>query len=777
MQQFGVIEDASTGEIRIDADGNGDFRNDRPSVDVNDRVDVQALVTLPPPAMRLPFVVARGIVPRTIHLYPATGSHITMTSSVAAGSSNADSLAAGVAPNARLLVVHAENRLRDYVEAYLAAAERNDVDVINDSTGVTLLPETGSDFVGQFLTRLGNVYGKLIVHSANNTQQFLNSASTPGDALSIGGTMGPATFAALFGGALGELVVHPTGGAGPGMDGSIRPDILAPVHVISADLTSNEPGTGLPAQSPRWKLPAAYQISCCTSSSSPYAAGLATLLVSAAKQTHLSYSRADLSRAIRFGARFLAGTPSYKQGHGVFDISASWDRLNHVPAIPQIEATAAVVHPLSPYAAGGSVGAGILEREGWRAGMTARRTLQLRRSSGPAGNVTYRVSWTGNDGTFLAPRSITLPLGTTEALPIDIVARSPGAHSALLNLHDPHTDDFVLRTQATIVVAHEFDERTHTSNVSGTLATMREQSHYFRLPEDVSSMTTRVRVMQGRIKVSFLPSHGVYPSYYPHVHPAISRQFAAGTYVLSLARPASGVFAISVMNESARREVDGADDTAVYSVEVTVQQAALVVHRAGETTFDVEMQSRLAIVHEPALSYSFGSIRTQRAALLANGLPNQFPIDVSEDTGVLNVAVRGDNAIGLDIHLYNCSSGECFSHAFTIPAKTAQSIAVRRPAKGRWIAVVHSAPEARASGSFIIDTLLAGLPRRASWGTRVDVGSLPAPVQGSGRIILFELFDAAIERAERDHPWETRSLIERLGDRPIAAGSVVYRIN
>jgi hypothetical protein len=448
-----------------------------------------------------------------------------------------------------------------------------------------------------------------------------------------------------------------------------------------------------------------------------------------------------------------------------------------VSAVPDVEAIARIVHPLSPYAAGGPVGVGILERDGWRVGMAARRTLQLRRSSGPAGNVTYRVTWTGNDGTFVAPRSITLPLRTTEILPVDVVARSPGAHSALLNVTDPHTRDVVLRTQATIVVAHELDERTHTSNVSGMLATMREESHYFRLPDNVGSMTTTVRVTRGRIKVSFLPSHGVYLNYYPHVHPAISRQFTTGTYVLTLSRPSAGVWAISVMNESARREVDGADDTAAYSIEVSVQQAALAVRRIDETTFDVEMTSRLAIVRDPVLSYSLGSIRTRRGALLTNGLPNQFPIDVPEDTGVLNVAVRSDDNTGLDVHLYDCSSGECFSHTFTFAAKASQSIDVRRPAKGRWVAVVHSAPVAGASGSFAIDTVLAGLPRRAERARRIDVGSLPDHVPGSERIILFELFDAAIERAERDHPWETRPLIEKLGDRPVPVGSVVHRIN
>jgi hypothetical protein len=787
VQLFGVAEEGATGEVRVDTDGDGDFRNERSIADVNDRPDVRTL-SVQSPAMQLPFVIARGLSPRTIHIYPSTGSHLTMTLSVAAGSRNARNLAVGVAPNARILIVHAETRLVDYVEAYLAAAQHAEVDVINDSTGVTLLPETGDDFIGRFLSRIASAYGKVILHSANNTQLFLNSASTPGDVLSIGGTMGPATLAALYGGLMDSLVVHPTGAAGPGMDGSIRPDVIAPVHVISGDLMSNDNGIGLPSRSPQWRLPAGYQISCCTSSSSPYAAGLAALLVSAAKQTRLPYSHGSLLRAIRAGARFLPAAPAHQQGNGVFDVGAAWTQLNRTIEVPRIQATAEIVHPLAQYAAAGPTGSGILERDGWHAGMAGRRTLHLRRLSGPAPATSYRVSWTGNDGTFSAPSSVTLPLAIEVAVPIAITVSTPGAHSALLNLHDPATNAIVFRTQATIVAAREFDRTTRSLTVSGSLATMRERSEYFRVPEEVDALSVRLRVARGRVKVSLLPSHGVYPSYYRHLHPAMSDQLGPGTYVLRMDRPIPGVWTISLMNEAIRQDGDGTDEIAEYSFDLGLEGTRLRARRLTDRTVALDVDDTLSAPREPSIAHAFGTLTSARAVFLNNGLPNTFGIDVPAKAGTLSLLVRSEADQPVDLHLYDCSAGECFSYAFTMTAKATQSISVRRPAAGRWIAAVHAAPAATAAGAFVIDTIVAGeagprlavrgtSTRGARWSQQIELGPLPPPVPGSRRVVLFELFDAVMDRDEQRYPWEKRPGVEQPRHHPIAIGSVIYPIN
>jgi hypothetical protein len=168
-------------------------------------------------------------------------------------------------------------------------------------------------------------------------------------------------------------------------------------------------------------------------------------------------------------------------------------------------------------------------------------------------------------------------------------------------------------------------------------------------------------------------------------------------------------------------------------------------------------------------------------------LPVLLDIDVPEHTGTLVVRARSDGREPLEIHLYDCSTLECFSYAFTIPARDAQAIAVRRPAAGRWMAAVNSAPAPTFAGTVIVDTILARhpqpipLPEGTSGVTSlpplVDVGSPPPFSAGSQRVVMFELFDSQMERDERLYPWEDRAGVERLADRPVAIGTTIYRID
>jgi len=784
VQQFGVAEDAASGELRVDADGDGDFRNDPPMSDVNERYDVRELIAHPPTAPRVPFVIARGTQARTVHVYPAVGSHVTMTASVAAGSRHAESLSGGVAPNARILLVRVGNGLRDYVEAYLAVGPRKDVDVISDSNGVSLLPHTGDDFVGAFLTRFGQACNKIALHSASNAQLILGSANTPGSVLSIGGTMGPATFAALFGGRLDEVVVHPAGAAGPGIDGSIRPDILAPMQILSADLRSKDNGIVLPTTAPSARLPAGYRISCCTSASAPYAAGLAASLVSAARQSNVTYSRATLSRAIRFGARFLDSAPAHQQGNGVFDINRAWRELNRPVQELQVRTTSTIVHPLASYTAAGTTGTGLLEHEGWRAGTSGRRFITFRRQFGPSIRTTYRVTWTGNDGTFAAPPSIALPLNADVDMAIDIAPRTAGAHSALLELHDPSTDDLVFRTQATIVAANELDERTHAATVRGTIRTMGERSEYFLIPQGASALTVRLRTTRGRVRVFLVPAHGEYPSYYWHQHPAMTPPLAVGTHVVTLPRPLPGVWAVSLINDATRREKAASHDAVDFSLEVSTPGASLTAARRQNDVFDVDIRDVLRTIAEPTLSSAIGTLTSTRAELAKDGLPRLIEIDVPAGTGRLMARMRSENRLPLDAHLYDCTTGECFSHTFTMPARVEHTLAVRRPAVGRWVLAINSAPIANASMHVVVDTILTGDARSVALrgsvtgGTghraTVSVGTISPAPPGIRRVILFELFDDAMAREEADHPWETRPNVERLADRPVAIATHIW---
>src|SRR5262249_54093668 len=153
-----------------------------------------------------------------------------------------------------------------------------------------------------------------------------------------------------------------------------------------------------------------------------------------------------------------------------------------------------VVHPLAQYAARGPLGRGIFEFDGWTAGMTGRRDIRLRRESGSLEPTVYRLRWTGNDGTFSAPSSVALPLNTTVAVPVTIAVRAAGAHSALLDLHDPATDANVFRTQATIVASESFGATRAPLRIAGVLPLLRQRAHYIQVPDGAESIAIELAV-------------------------------------------------------------------------------------------------------------------------------------------------------------------------------------------------------------------------------------------------------------------------------------------
>ncbi|HEX3703233.1 MAG TPA: S8 family serine peptidase, partial [Vicinamibacterales bacterium] len=517
VHRFGVLENETTNAILVDTNGDASFQDETPVADVNDRFDARTL-RLTHPQRDISFVMARGRRAHTVHLYLAIGSHQTMTLSVAAGSRSKDGLAYGVSPNARVLLVRTRDiqyRLNDLIEGYLETAARSDVDIFCDSSGIEIVPDTADDFSGLVFRRFTEKYRKPVIHSAGNLQLLMNSVNALGEGFSVGGAIGSATFAALFGGGeIGGLFVSPIGSAGPAIDGSIKPDFLAPMHRIAADLPGAAASSGLPKNGPTDRLPVGYQLSGGTSASSPYAAGVVALLISGAKQQHVPYSLGALERALRIGARFLPDFPSYQQGNGVLDVNMAWHELTHDVAVPHIVTSATIVHPLAQYAAHGADGQGIFEFEGWTAGTTQTRNIRFRRESGPVEPTSYRVSWTGNDGTFATAPSVTLPLNETVGASVTIHPRSPGADSALLNLHDPATDAIVHRVQATIVASESFDSATRSLRIAGALPLMRVNTHYFQVPDDVGMMSLELHVERGIVRPRILPSHSLVPYYY-----------------------------------------------------------------------------------------------------------------------------------------------------------------------------------------------------------------------------------------------------------------------
>ena len=169
-------------------------------------------------------------------------------------------------------------------------------------------------------------------------------------------------------------------------------------------------------------------------------------------------------------------------------------------------------------------------------------------------------------------------------------------------------------------------------------------------------------------------------------------------------------------------------------------------------------------------------------------MPNRFDIQVPSGAATLALQLRAaSSGPEFELHLYDCTTGECFSDNFTLPAGPRQRLVVRRPRAGRWVAAVSAAPIPQAALPFELDEVVAmpPLPHAAETGSRrpaaswTDTRRLPriaAAEPGTIRVLLVELIDPTVERNEAEHPWETRAVLPKLRDRPVAVGMSIHRL-
>lgn len=796
IHQFAVIEDEATREIRIDSDGDASLQDEKPLADVNERFDPRFLKLSFPQKIEVSFVMSAGGEPHVVHIYLGRSSHQTMTASVAAGNRTDESLASGVAPSARILFVRmdgAADGLGKTVEGFIKAAQREDVDVLSSSTGLSIVPDTGGDFVGLLFSRLTLVYGKPIVNGAGNFGLMLGHVQSHGGALSVGGTLGPETYSAFYGGsALPGLIVHPWSASGPAIDGVIKPDVLAPMERIAANPPWYASLQAVSDKAPARRVPPGYEISCCTSASSPYAAGVVALLISAARQTNVPFSAGSITRALTTTARPVPGFQAHQQGNGALDINAAWRALASRFEAPRIVGSAAIVHPLARYAARGAEGAGILEFEGWAPGMKGAREIRFRRESGPAEPVTYRLVWSADDGTFSTPSTVTLPLLESVPVRVNIDAKRSGAHSGLLTLHDAATGSVVFRTQATIVAAERLEPPTGSVGGTGVVPPMQQRAHYLEVPHGAGAIGFELEVSQGALDATLLQAHGLLSTYYMQVHPMDIFSVGPGTYHVLMPNPERGTWTLRLKNASvhfpAKLKLGPRDDgEARYSLRMRVFDASIRTTATTTGSVGLDLSNAGSLISEPAIEAWAGTLRTHRAAFRSNGLPNLIEIDVPADAATLSLRLGSENTqTNMELFLYDCTTGECFSYDVGFPAADRHTLDVRKPSPGRWIAAVNAAPFPTSGGVCVLDEIIttgtptrrsSSVPRRlgASWREVFDHLPSSPEIKGRTPIVLFELLDVAAEREEERHPWNPHPRFVRLRDRPVAIATAIYR--
>ena len=161
----------------------------------------------------------------------------------------------------------------------------------------------------------------------------------------------------------------------------------------------------------------------------------------------------------------------------------------------------------------------------------------------------------------------------------------------------------------------------------------------------------------------------------------------------------------------------------------------------------------------------------------------------SAATLALQLRSAAPDTNALELYLYDCTTGQCFSYDFTLPAATNHTLVVRRPKPGRWLAAVNPAPFPAKPGRFVLEEIITGNVQRhtatqpgarppgARWTDTLEIPLGRSIGPGSARVLLCELIDVAAERDAAARPWENRTGLTNLADRPVAIGTAVVRLN
>jgi hypothetical protein len=334
---------------------------------------------------------------------------------------------------------------------------------------------------------------------------------------------------------------------GPGFGGEAMPDIVTPSGAFAAEpLTSYPKDARARARRAPYELPPGYTIGGGTSQATPFASGAVALLISAAKQSNVPFDIARIRAALVGGARPIPGMPVSDQGAGVVDVEGAWEALRAMPrtALPVIDVSVPVEAAWSaklPL----QRGVGLLLYEGWAAGDTGTRVIEITRRGGEQRSIPLRIRWRGNDGTFSTTKEkVVLERNQPASIPVLVAPKSSGLHSAWLELVT-ESGTIVKSISATTVATIPIGE--DTTQLEASLIPDESQRWFVKVPAGARSLSITLasdgpmtlRVCNPNLRDQF--GHHIDGAYY-----LVGTDVGPGTHTLE--NPMSGTWELVVLN-------------------------------------------------------------------------------------------------------------------------------------------------------------------------------------------------------------------------------------
>jgi hypothetical protein len=439
-QSFAMLWSPAEREIRIDMDGDGDFAEER-AIPV--RPDGWAFgmfgADRPETPLResLYFAARVDEARNAIILHPGTAGHATLMWAASAGSRDAGGVLEGVAPASQVVFVDTGHWRHGHIEGVLFAIEQGHADVVSYSRNSYLTPvgmdgETSVEAV--ILSRIVDRFDVPILCAGSNTSGLatVDTQCSASNLVTVGAYQSGQSYLDNLGvSGLPAHNQHYLSAYGPGWDGRLKPDFLAP----SGDSGNLPAFLALDPSGNAAAMTPGYALAGGTSQALPTAVGAYAVIISAARQRGIDHSVARLNSAFRGSAEFLSNLPAYQQGRGRIRVDRAW-------ALMQRDSREIDVRVEAPLATGRPehAGPGLFERAAWRPGQTAVRTIRITRRSGPE-REDFSCRWRG-DPAFSGSRLLRSHIGRETRYDVSIAPTVSGVHSALLTCSDPGGSEF-----------------------------------------------------------------------------------------------------------------------------------------------------------------------------------------------------------------------------------------------------------------------------------------------------------------------------------------------
>ena len=712
---FAVLWDEAAGDVWVDTDQDLDFTDETLMGDYADRPGFGVFGSDDPhtPVREsVGFGVQIDRARGRVALNLGIASHGTLVVGAVLASRGEAGRFEGVAPGARLASVGEGGSAYGQTEATITAASHPDVDVVyfEQSSNITrnYLLRDGRLVPSVIADRLVERYGASIFSPTHNFPILgaIDDIVMGRGVIGIGGHESRDNFFLNH----GVRVEHDdnlliTGGYGPMGDGTLKPDVISPSNYVSTWLGFLEGR----AMAGLFQLPPGYTIAGGTSTATPTAAGAGALLISAARQAGIPIDPYRLKYAITRGARWVPHIAAYKQGNGVVNVAGAWEILQRLEAgalALEIETRAPVATPYSHMLPTPHTGFGLYERSGWKAGERGERTVTFTRLSGPSGDMTFDVTWQGNDhGTYSSPLTVTLPLREAVEFPVTVTPAGHGVHTAHLTLDHDDVAGYAHRMHAAIVAPEPLNaanEFTASNEVEVPRPGMK--SLFFDVPEGVSAL---------KIDVSWEDRPVTLGVFRPDTRGQRGEMIESGAGITQVVpSPVAGTWEVRLGDIADTRAFDWeqakkAEPVPPTKATLTVSALAVDVEVVtGETVVDngagehqVWIANRMAAFEGGAVTTAAGSARRGYHPIGARD-QDVYEVEVLPGSTALMVRVEavetggqggGADGVDLDVYVFDCTGDECAAARVDGDPEGDEVVIVHDPAPGMWKVVVDAA--------------------------------------------------------------------------------------